>query len=236
MPAELLRSAAACQSIDCPRIARTVESRVRKWLMVCVTLGAIAAIAPAVEAGPLPEYDRVRILAAAPQITDVELTDHNGRPFRLSSLQGRAALLLFGFSNCPKICPMGMEQLRLVAESGQIDPEKVAYVMISVDGERDTPAVMKSYVQGFSPQFIGLTGDPAQVKPIAKNFSVAFFKGNTTGDDDEYSVSHSTQIFAVDPAGRLRAEFYNASIQAMTDVTQALLKEAQISSEQENAL
>jgi len=94
--------------------------------------------------------------------------------------------------------------------------------MISVDGERDTPEVLKAYLARYSPRFIGLTGTRDKVKPIAAEFSAAFFKGS----GDNYSVSHSPQVFVMDKAGRLRAEFYNASIEAMTDVALALLDEA----------
>jgi protein SCO1/2 len=220
-------------SPSCTHFYPKIESRAPAWLMICISLITIVARLPVVEAANLPEYDRVRILSAPPTITDAELIGHNGQAFQLSSLQGRVALVFFGFTNCPDVCPVGMSKLRELEESGLINPDKVAYVMISVDGERDTPTVMKAYVHKFSPQFIGLTGEPAQVKPIAKNFSVAFFKESTTNGDQAYSVSHSPQIFAIDPAGRLRAEFYNASIEAMAGVTEALINEEQDSSGQE---
>jgi protein SCO1/2 len=233
MQTGLFSLSTARASLDCLQFFRNIESRAQTWLMICISLITIIARLPMVEAANLPEYDRVRILSNPPAITDAELIGHNGQAFRLSNLQGRVALVFFGFTNCPDVCPAGMSKLREFEKSGLINPEKVAYVMISVDGERDTPTVMKAYVQSFSPQFIGLTGEPAQVKPIAKNFSVAFFKESTTNGDDAYSVSHSPQIFAIDPAGRLRAEFYNASIEAMAGVTQALINEEQVSSGQE---
>lgn len=224
-----LRARAASE--DIPHQSR---SRSQAWMMTWLIFSVIAMNFSVVEAGTLPEYDRVRILSAGPHISDAELTDHNGQPFQLSSLQGRVTLLLFGFAFCPDVCPMGMEKMRRLSSSGRVDSEKITYVMISVDGERDTPAAMKAYVQGFSSDFIGLTGEPAKVKKIAKNFSVAFFKGSVTGEGGEYSVSHSPQIFAIDRQGRLRAEFYSASIEAMAGVTQALLDEAETVSGKEN--
>ena len=196
-------------------------------LMVALTLSLLATNAGAqtVIAG-LPSYERVRILESARSIQDVELTNQEDHPFGIKQLHGRVALILFGFTNCPDVCPIAMESLRQLRESGNIDPDRVAFVMISVDGERDTPAAMKAYVEKFSPDFIGLTGDPKKVKALASMFSAAFFKGHNDATG-HYSVAHSPQIFVMDASGRLRAEFYNASIEAMTGVTRALLAEAQ---------
>lgn len=182
------------------------------------------------DAETLPTFDRVRILESPRPISDATLTSQDGQPFRLSSLRGRAALVLFGFTNCPDVCPIAMARMRQLEESGRLDPDHVAYVMISVDGERDTPAVVREFVRGYSQQFIGLTGDPAQVKPISKDFAASFFKGSVTSDSGDYSVSHSPQIFLIDSTGQLRAEFYNASIEAMSGVTLAVLEEAQANS------
>lgn len=195
------------------------------WLLTLL-LSLLLEDSIAAENSALPSYDRVRLLDSAVSIDEAELLDHDGQSFKLSELRGKVALILFGFTNCPDVCPMGMERMRQLDVSGLLDPEKIAYVLISVDGERDSPAVIKKYVQGFSPRFIGLTGDPEKVKPIAKNFSASFFPGNAVGSNGDYSVSHSPQIFVLDPAGQLRAEFYSASVDAMTGVALALLQEA----------
>ena len=231
MELQLLRPFFVSKGLACLEIARTIDKDFRQWLKALATLGAILAMVPTVESAPLPEYDRVRILTAERQIADAELTDQNGQPFRLSSLQGDVALLLFGFTHCADVCPLGLSQMRMLADSGKVDNENISYVLISVDGERDTPAVMKAYLQNFSPAFIGLTGERRAVKRIAKNFSAAFFKENATGQENDYQVSHSPQIFVVDPAGRLRAEFYNASVEAMAGVAQALIAEGPINPE-----
>ena len=190
-----------------------------------VSLIALACwgVPASAETSPLPTYDRVRILQEARDIPDAELIDHNGHPFKLSQLNGRVALVFLGFTNCPDVCPLAMAKMMQLQASRGAGLEDIAYVMISVDGERDTPEAMKKFLTQYSPQFIGLTGDPQSIKPIAKEFSVAFFKGAGTGHN--YDVSHSPQVFVMDQAGRLRAEFYNASIEAMTGVTQALIEE-----------
>jgi protein SCO1/2 len=174
----------------------------------------------------LPSYERVRVFQPARAISDPELTDQDGRPFRLSQLRGRVALVFFGFTHCPDVCPTTMAKFSQLQQSGGVDPEKVAFVLISVDAGRDTPAVLKAYLGNFSPQFIGLTGDPIKINAIAKEFSASFYKGNLDEGGGNYLVAHSQQAFVLDPAGQLRAEFYSPSIEAMTGITLALLAEA----------
>jgi protein SCO1/2 len=173
----------------------------------------------------IPTYDRVRVLAAPRQIGEAELTDQDGKPFRLSELRGKAALVLFGFTNCPDVCPVAMERLRELHDSGSLTEEDVAYVMISVDGDRDTPAAMKAFLANYADEFIGLTAEPSTVKPIATQFSAAFFKGHA-GHDGGYDVAHSPQIFVLDANGRLRAELFGASLDAITGVIRALAGES----------
>jgi protein SCO1/2 len=202
-----------------------------RWISLILFLSCLFG-QPAVSATTaLPTYDRVRILAEARPIQDAELTDQDGRPFRLSKLHGQVTLVFFGFTNCPDVCPLAMQRLSQLEKSGGSELAKVAYVMISVDGDRDSPKVLKNYLARFSPRFIGLTGEPGSVKPIAKEFSAAFFKGSALGEDGNYTVTHSPQIFLLDSAGRLRAEFYNASVEAMRGVTMALLEQVPASDE-----
>ena len=204
------------------------DRRISKWwALTLLPLYFGLFVQPvAAAAATLPAYDRVRPLPAARPIEDAELTDQDGRPFRLSQLRGQVVLVFFGFTNCADVCPVAMQRFRQLEDSSGSELDDVAYVLISVDGERDTPDVLKAYLSKFSPRFIGLTGEPASVKAMAREFSAAFFKGSALGESGNYAVSHSQQVFAVDRVGRLRAEFYNASIEAMHGVVLALLNEA----------
>lgn len=175
--------------------------------------------------GSLPDFDRVMELATPRAVPDTELTDHNGNAFQLSRLRGKVSLVFFGFTNCPDVCPAAMARLRQLETSGQVDPERMAVVLISVDGERDTPDVMKRYLENISKNFIGLTGEPRTVSILAREFRAAFFKGSVSGAGGKYSVSHSPQVFVIDTTGMLRAEFYSASVDAMAGVMHALLAE-----------
>ena len=197
----------------------------RHSLVACV-LGIVALLGALGSRAAVPSYERIRVLEAARPIHDAVLTDQDGHAFSLAKLRGRVAFVLFGYTNCPDVCPLAMERLRELRDSGTLArDEKVAYVLISVDGDRDTPEALKAFLAKYSADFIGLTAPPSAVKPIATEFSASFFPG-AHDHGGHYTVAHSPQIFVVDPAGNLRAEVYGASLEAMADVAQALNAEA----------
>ena len=193
-------------------------------LAVCALI-ALELLGPRSAAAAVPSHERIRVLEPARSIGEARLTDQNGASVTLSSLRGGVTFVLFGYTNCPDACPTGMERLRELHDSGAIARStKVKYVLISVDGDRDTPAALKAFLAKYSPDFIGLTASPVTVKPIAARFSASFFAG-AHDHADHYTVAHSPQIFVVDPAGNVRAEVYGASLDAMADVARALAAE-----------
>lgn len=191
-----------------------------------IVIAALAAVCGSITAfADIPAFERVRVLAAPKPIDDATLTDQDGRERALASFRGKVTFVLFGYTNCPDVCPASMARLRELADSKLLDGAAVSYLMISVDGERDTPAAMKEFLAKYSTRFAGLTADPARVKPIAAQFSAAFYKGAHVGHDHGYDVAHSPQIFVLDPGGNLRAELYGSSLEAMSGVARALLDE-----------
>jgi protein SCO1 len=150
---------------------------------------AIAAVFAAEAEAEVPRLDRVRIVETPRAIADAEFTDEEGRAARLAGLRGKVAFVLFGFTNCADVCPLTMERLGQLRDSGGLNAADVGYVMISVDGERDTPAVMKEFLARYPEEFIGLTAAPNRVTPVAEQFSAAFFKGKSS-----YSIPQ--EIFA----------------------------------------
>jgi protein SCO1/2 len=191
----------------------------------CFTGALVLAAHPPGAITPLPSFERVMVPAAPKVISDFELTDQTGATFRFSSLQGEPALVFFGFAHCPDVCPAALAKLKLLKQSADHELRQVRVVMISVDGERDTPESMREYLARFAPDFIGLTGDPRKVREIAAQFSAVFFKGQPRDTSGNYVIEHTSQVYAVDKSGRVRAEFYDASIEAITGVTKALLNE-----------
>jgi protein SCO1/2 len=173
---------------------------------------------------PLPQLERVMVTAPKP-ISDFELTGEDGKPFRLSALQGQPVLVFFGFAHCPDVCPVAMQKLMVLRKSKPEAFADVRVVMISVDGDRDTPASMRAFLDPFSPDFIGLTGAPAKVRDIAARFSATFFKDPPKDSSGAYLVQHTSRLYALDRKGRLRAELYDASVESTGSVLRALLSE-----------
>ena len=165
------------------------------------------------------------MLAQPPRaLTDFELTSHEGKPVRLSQLRGAPVLVFFGFTHCPTVCPTALQQLRELEQKHKADIGPTRVVIISVDGERDTPHALAEWLAPISKSFIGLTGSPAAVSDFAAQFTAAFYKapGKMPG---EYLVEHNSQIFLIDRSGKLRATFFNAPVETMALVTKSIAAE-----------
>jgi protein SCO1/2 len=187
-----------------------------------INLVALLASAAAV-ASPAPERT---LLAEPPRaITDVQLTDQSGKAVKLADFRGAPVLMFFGFTHCSTACPAALHQLRQLERQHGAELGKTRIVIVSVDGERDTPAAMQTWLRPLSANFIGLTGAPVRVQNMAAQFSAAFYKlpGRSAG---EYSMEHNSQIFLLDAQGRLRATFFNAPLASMAKVTKGIAEES----------
>jgi cytochrome oxidase Cu insertion factor (SCO1/SenC/PrrC family) len=186
--------------------------------------GVVAALvlsaSPALHAETL---ERVMTMNPPRPVADFELTDQKGTRKRLSSLAGQPTFVFFGFTHCPEICPTTMQKLAQLKSSQSSELAKLQVVLISVDGERDTPEAMAEFLKQFPKDFIGLTGPSAEVREIALRFSAPFFKNPPK--DGTYLVEHSSRVYALDKQGHLRAELYDAPNDSMLGLARALLAE-----------
>ena len=190
------------------------------WLAtLSVALASVAFGA----AKPLPKFDRVMVIDTPRAVSDVTLTDQDGNARRISDLAGSPTLVFFGFTHCPDVCPTTLQKLALIKSSRAKELEGLRIAFISVDGERDSPAVMKEYLKRFPAEFVGLTAPAEQVRSLALGLSAPFFKDPPK--DGEYAVQHSSRMFVLDKQGRLRAEIYDASPDAIAGIAKALLAE-----------
>jgi protein SCO1 len=128
-----------------------------------------------------------------------ELVAHTGQGMTDRDFHGRYALLFFGFTFCPDLCPTELNTMALaLAELGPL-AEKVQPLFISIDPERDTPEILARYVRQFHPRLIGLTGSPAQVAAAARAFRVYYAKGQR--NNDAYLMDHSGFLYLIGPEG-----------------------------------
>lgn len=133
-----------------------------------------------------------------------ELVDQHGKTVRWEDFAGKYRIVYFGFTYCPDVCPTDVG--RMVHGLGRLEklePEKAAKVVpifISVDPERDTPAVVGEFAAAFSDKLIGLTGTPEQVKTAADAFRVYYSRGEDTPGGG-YLVDHSAVVYLFGPQG-----------------------------------
>jgi len=133
------------------------------------------------------------------------LTDQDGNTRTEKDLQGRFSLVFFGFTYCPDVCPTTLAIIQAALEKLGSDADRVVPVFITVDPERDTPAVIKSYLSAFGTRFIGLTGTPEAVTQATKAYRVYAQKSPT--DDGGYSMDHSSIIYLMGPDGKYVAHY-----------------------------
>ena len=151
-----------------------------------------------------------------------QLVDQNGKPFTDADLKGKWHLLFFGYTHCPDTCPTALNEISLALDRLGKKRDEVDIVFISVDPERDTPEVLKSYVQSFDAPIVGLTGSPDQVAQAAKAYRVYYAKHPRP--DGGYDMDHSAVIYIMDPQGRFTATLSpDATAQAMSERLQKLL-------------
>ena len=132
----------------------------------------------------------------------LSLKDFNGRPRELSEFKGRLVFVFFGFTQCPDVCPTTMAELAEVRKRLGADGDRVQGVFVSVDPERDKPEVLKGYLQGMDPSFIGLTGTPEQIEATAREFKVFYQKVPTS--EGNYTLDHTAGAYVFDTEGHVR--------------------------------
>ena len=134
---------------------------------------------------------------------EFSLTGPDGEVVEAKSLHGKPALIFFGFTSCPDVCPTTLTQLSLVMKKLGPQADNIQIALVSVDPERDTPEVMKRYTASFGPWLLGLTGSEQALTTLREAYGVyaAMESSDAKGD---YNVMHSTAIFAFDAQGRAR--------------------------------
>jgi protein SCO1 len=148
-----------------------------------------------------------------------QLVDQNGREVTDKDLKGRPFLVFFGFTHCPDVCPTTLFEVSEIMRALGPDAERTRALFVTVDPERDTPAVMKDYLSSFDPHLVGLTGDPAAVAAVAKAYRVYFKK--VPLDQGGYTMDHTAIVYLMDKDGRFVSPF---SLKRSTDAAAADLR------------
>jgi protein SCO1/2 len=134
-----------------------------------------------------------------------KLVDQDGKPITDQDLKGEPALVFFGYTHCPDVCPTTLFELSEVLHALGKDADRMHALYITVDPDRDTPAVMKDYLSSFDPHLRGATGDQKSIENVEKAYRV-FAQKVPTGNG-EYSMDHTALVYLMDKQGRFVAPF-----------------------------
>jgi len=161
-----------------------------------------------------------------PTIEDFVLTDQHGDDFRLSTDSNEVAIVFFGYTLCPDVCPTTLADLVKAKRALGDEADRVSFIWITVDPERDTPQVFNKRIEVFDPEFVGLSGSRESLEDVWDSFGVFVEKDDTQGSAAGYLVSHTANTFLVDKEMKNRVvfPFGTASDSIAADIS-AILKE-----------
>ena len=164
------------------------------------------------------------LLQSPVKATDFTLTGHNSQLVSLSDYRDKIVLLYFGYVTCPDVCPATLAELHKARLALGKRADQVQVIMISVDPDRDTVAILADYIPQFDSSFIALTGSPEQIAQVATYYGIFYEK--QTGDSAlGYVVDHTATVLAIDRQGYLRVVFpFGAPAADITADLEYLLK------------
>jgi protein SCO1/2 len=131
------------------------------------------------------------------------LVDNTGKRVTDKDYLGRYMLVFFGYTNCPDICPAGLQVMSAALDKLGKRADDIAPVFITLDPEHDTPERMATYVKAFSPRLIGLTGSASEIAATAKAYRVYYQKVVDDKDPKSYSIDHSAIFYLMGKDGKL---------------------------------
>ena len=124
--------------------------------------------------------------------SDFSLKDMNNNTITQESFDGPLTAIFFGFTNCPDVCPMTLNKMDIVLDKLKNKKRNIKFFFISVDPERDTPKVVKNYLNNFDNNFVGITGEPEKIFLLYQSWGVMSKK--IFLENGEYNIDHSSPV------------------------------------------
>lgn len=138
---------------------------------------------------------------------DFALVDQHGTRRSTSEFRGKYRLIYFGYSFCPDICPLGLQNMSGALKILGRDLDNVVPLFVTIDPERDTVESLKIYATNFHPRFVMLTGTPQEITSVLKSYKVYAAKAKPDGTMADYLMDHSTLIYLMDREGQFMKSF-----------------------------
>jgi protein SCO1/2 len=128
--------------------------------------------------------------------SDFELFDQNNKKVTKANFLGSPTVLFFGFTYCPDVCPTTLQSLSMLIDKLGKDKNKIKFYFVSIDPERDTPAVLKDYLSSFNPKINALTGKQKDLDVLIKSFSI--YAKKVPLDNNNYTMDHTASLILID--------------------------------------
>ena len=174
---------------------RTV--RIVLWVLVAIAAAAFAYLTLRPAAQQQPQGAAINLTGTGGPFT---LTASDGKPFSSSALSGKPHAIFFGFTHCPDVCPTTLARLVKLRNALGGGDTSFQILFVTVDPERDGPAEVGKYAELFNSPVTGLTGSPAQIDQVKKQFGI--FSRKVPDESGGYSVDHTSTVLLFDGRGR----------------------------------
>lgn len=182
------------------------NTRLVALALLSLTLAAGLTVMLILSTSAVPE--RATVLPSPVPLPEFTLNDHNDQAFTRRSFEDQWSLVFFGFTNCPDICPLTLQQLAYARQrmAEDLAEDKLPeIVFISVDPDRDNTQVIGAYVGAFGRGVTGVNGDLTEINKLTKAFGI--FHARTATDDRSYTVEHSAAVIVVNNRAEYHAVF-----------------------------
>ena len=164
--------------------------------------GLVAVAMLGVGAGAFWLNNRPEVEAAGFGGGTYALVDQRGEPVDQTMFQGHPSALFFGFTHCPEVCPTTMAEMSAWFEQLGDEGKDLQAYFVTIDPERDTPAILGDYVSWVSERVTGITGTPEEIAKIAKAWGVYYAK--VPLEDGDYTMDHTASVFLLDDKGQFQ--------------------------------
>jgi protein SCO1/2 len=186
-------------------------------------LALAAALVAACGAGKAPPPFKNIDITGADYAKALSLPDVDGKTRTLEEFKGKLVIVFFGFAQCPDVCPTTLAEIAELRAMLGPDGAKVQPIFVTVDPERDTPAVLKEYVKPFGSDVVALRGSLEQTQAAARSFKV-FFAKSPGKTPNSYTIDHTAGAFVFDAKGQVRLFVrYGGGVQGWIDDIKLLL-------------
>ena len=152
------------------------------------------------------------------------LVDDTGAPVTNVSYRGKYLLVFFGYAQCTDLCSVTLAQVGAALNILGAETARIQALFVSLDSQRDTPAVLRKYVRQFHPSIVGLTGTKEEIAAIARKYRVSYAKVQRNDGGYDYSLDHSSFVYLMNPDGRYLAHFAGDSPRVMASKIAGMIK------------